>query len=199
MRAKGIRISQGSAESCRKRLIELGLLEGRLRVARERGNTVFPVTAYPPADLEGERCEIEFQEARKRISYRKIAKVPEELRSQLPSSFDIIGTKALVKLPESLRQHGTEIGEAILKAHPSLDSVFEDRGVEGEFRTRAVKRLAGSGVTETVVTEYGLRFRLDVSKTFYSPRLASERKLVCASIRAGERVLDMFAGVGPFS
>lgn len=199
MRAKGIRISQGSAESCRKRLLELGLLERSLRVSRDSGSIVFPVTAYPPADFEGERCEIEFQDARKRISYREIARIPDEIRSQLPSSFDTIGSKALVKLPEALRPYGVEIGEAILMAHRSLDSVFEDRGVEGEFRTRAVTRLAGSGATETVVTEYGIRLRLDVSKTFYSPRLASERRLVCSSIGAGERVLDMFAGVGPFS
>lgn len=199
MRAKGIRISQGSAESCRKRLTELQILDRHLRPSREGRIVVFPVTAYPPADFDGERCEADFKESRPRRSYREVARVPDELRSHIPSSFDTIGKKALVKLPESLSHYGREVGEAILKTHPSLDAVFEDGGVEGEFRTRKVARLAGEGTTETVVTEFGIRLRLDVSKTFYSPRLATERRLVCSSIRPGELILDMFAGVGPFS
>ena len=59
--------------------------------------------------------------------------------------------------------------------------------------------IAGKGGTETALTEYGLTFGLDVARTFFSPRLATERRRVVSTIGRNERILDMFAGVGPFS
>jgi tRNA (guanine37-N1)-methyltransferase len=46
--------------------------------------------------------------------------------------------------------------------------------------------------------ESGFRYKLDVSRVFFSPRLATERKRVFSSVREGERVLVPFCGVGPF-
>ena len=70
--------------------------------------------------------------------------------------------------------------------------------VTGEFRTREWDHLAGDS-TETVHREYGCEFALDVAAVYFSPRLATERHRVTETIAAGERVVDMFAGVGPFA
>lgn len=199
MRSKGIRISPDRAEEVRRRLASLDLLDRALRIFTDGTTVVLPVTDYPGEPFQGEQCMADFAEKKMREGYRDNIRLPAGLKKHLPSSFDVIGTKALLKLPKELEGHEIELGEAILKANPSLDSVFVDRGVYGELRTRTVRAVAGTGVTETVVTEYGLKFRLDVAKTFYSPRLASERRNVSSTIMPGERVLDMFAGVGPFS
>lgn len=199
MRAKGIRISPAYAEDARKRLGSLGLLDNRLRIIRQGDHVVIPLTGYPETSFPGKRCVADFKEVAIRRNYRHFADVPEALRKHLPASFDIIGTKALLKIPDELCRYEREVGEAILLAHPSLDTVFSDSGVAGEFRTRRIHAIAGTGTTDTVVTEYGVRLRLDVARTFYSPRLASERRRVCSTLSPGERVLDMFAGVGPFS
>lgn len=199
MRARGIRISPERAEGCRMRLQQLGLLDRTLRSVSLDGMIVFPVTAYPAKLEEGERCEADFPDSSSRRNYRDIVELPGDAMPLLPSSFDMIGTKALVKLPAELERYGEEIGRAILEAHGSLDSVFQDRGVAGEFRLRRLTLLAGKGGTETKLNEYGLRIALDVAKTFYSPRLASERRRIGTAVGPGERVLDMFAGVGPFA
>jgi tRNA (guanine37-N1)-methyltransferase len=53
--------------------------------------------------------------------------------------------------------------------------------------------------TETVHREYGVEFLVDLASVYFSPRLATERHRVVEQVDAGERVLDMFAGVGPFA
>lgn len=40
---------------------------------------------------------------------------------------------------------------------------------------------------------------MDVARCYFSPRLASERSRIADEARMGESVLNMFAGVGPFS
>jgi tRNA (guanine37-N1)-methyltransferase len=71
--------------------------------------------------------------------------------------------------------------------------------VKGEFRTRDLEHLAGERRTITVQKEYGLRYELDLSTVYFSPRLATERKRISDMAQPGERVIDMFCGVGPFS
>ncbi len=199
MRSKGIRILPADAEEARKSLAALGLLNRELRIATEGEHVLLPVTDYPGARFVGERCMADFQERGARGGYRESAVIPAGLKRYLPSSFDVVGTKAILKLPGELVGYEKNIGEAILNSNKSLDSVFIDSGVSGPYRTRTVRAVAGRGGTETEITEFGIRLKLDVSKTFYSPRLASERMRVCSTIGQDERILDMFAGVGPFS
>ncbi|MFH1834561.1 MAG: methyltransferase, partial [Methanobacteriota archaeon] len=68
-----------------------------------------------------------------------------------------------------------------------------------EYRTRSVEVVAGENRTETVHKEYGCYYKLDVSKAYFSPRSGTERKRVADQVEDGERVLVLFAGVGPFS
>jgi tRNA (guanine37-N1)-methyltransferase len=49
------------------------------------------------------------------------------------------------------------------------------------------------------VTEYGLHFDVDLALAYFSARLSTERQRVLDLVADGERVLDMFAGVGPFA
>ena len=44
-----------------------------------------------------------------------------------------------------------------------------------------------------------MKFKADISKVYFSPRLATERHRVSMLVRKGEYVLDAFAGVAPFS
>ena len=38
-----------------------------------------------------------------------------------------------------------------------------------------------------------------LKETYFSPRLANERKRITSLVKPGETVVDMFAGVAPFS
>ncbi|MDQ6964792.1 MAG: methyltransferase domain-containing protein, partial [Mariprofundales bacterium] len=68
----------------------------------------------------------------------------------------------------------------------------------GEFRTRVLTHIRGVRRTETTYREHGLVYELDVSRVYFTPRLATERLRVAEGIEGGV-VVDMFAGVGPFS
>src|SRR5438552_14740080 len=54
-------------------------------------------------------------------------------------------------------------------------------------------------MTHTTHKTYGCLFGVDLSKAFFSPRLSTEHQRVVQMVEKGERVVDMFAGVGPFS
>ncbi len=199
MYTRGIRVSLSEAEKARRELIRTGAIDSRLLLLKDEKGVVIPVTDFPPSREGWEQCFAVFREKRQvKGGYRELLG-PGAWTDSLPASFDVLGTKALIRLQPELSDRHHEIGDAILKANRSLDSVFRDDGVHGEYRIRKLTLIAGSGGTETSVSEYGLKFRLDVAKTFYSPRLAVERKRVASAIAPGERILDMFAGVGPFS
>jgi tRNA (guanine37-N1)-methyltransferase len=127
-------------------------------------------------------------------------KVPEELLSSLPRSYDIIGEIGIIELFEELAPFSSIIGDGIMEINPHLRLVLRKSGqVSGTFRTREYETIAGKGNTETIHEEFSCLFRLDVTKVYFNPRLSNERMRVARQIKGGERVLDMFAGVGPYS
>ena len=62
-----------------------------------------------------------------------------------------------------------------------------------------VEVVAGENRTETVHREHGCSYKLDVSAAYFSPRLGTERMRVASQVSPGERVLVLFAGVGPYA
>ncbi|AMQ17998.1 tRNA (guanine(37)-N1)-methyltransferase Trm5b [Thermococcus peptonophilus] len=193
-----VKVPKREAENVRRKLIELGVLAKGYSPKREKDFVLFPVTR----PVEGfELAEAEFKKTERRPhSYREVVEVPKELRSLLPSSFDIIGDIAIIELPEELIEYGKAIGEAILKVHRHIKAVFaKGSKVSGEYRVRELIHLAGEKRTETLHRENGIRLKLDVAKVYFSPRLATERMRVFEKVQPGEIIFDMFAGVGPYS
>ena len=47
--------------------------------------------------------------------------------------------------------------------------------------------------------EHGCRYNVDLAGAFFSARLGTERKMVADMVKSGQHVVDLFAGVGPFS
>jgi len=126
--------------------------------------------------------------------------VPRNLMSELPRSLDVIGDIAIVEISPKLDAYSSAIGEGILQANPCVRLVLKKTGgVEGVFRTRGLKAIAGLDGTETVHREFGCKYRLDVLSTYFNPRLSSERRRVAGLVGKAEVVVDLFAGVGPYS
>ena len=124
---------------------------------------------------------------------------PEQARA-VETGIDIVGDIAIVKLAETVKDQGALVGEAILEAMKNVRAVFDQEGgLEGDFRLRRLRLLAGEGRTLTLHRENGLRFMVDVERCYFSPRLSTERMRIADLARDGESVLNMFAGVGPYS
>lgn len=137
----------------------------------------------------------------KGLSYKDLLaeRLPREVVSRLPRSFDVIGDIALIKLPEDLKPYGREISEAIAKIHARVRAVYSRGPAEGTLRIPRLHHLWGEERTETVYRENGLRLSVDISKMYVNPRLGSERLRVASEILDGELVLDVFSSYGAFA
>ena len=71
--------------------------------------------------------------------------------------------------------------------------------IQGIIRTRELEHLAGEDNSITIHREFGNRFKLDVRRVYFSPRLATERRRLSQQVANNEVIVDMFAGIGPFS
>jgi tRNA (guanine37-N1)-methyltransferase len=119
---------------------------------------------------------------------------------ELYGAFDQIGNIIILRIPDSLLSKRKVIGEVLLEKVKTAKSVYcQSSPVEGDYRIRKVELLAGEDKTETEYKEHGCRFKIDVEKTFFSPRLSTERERIADLIKDGETVINMFGGVGMFS
>jgi len=193
-----IRVPKEQGESVRNRLVSSDLLNLEARIGQDGDHLLIPILSDSFEGYETVNAELEATE-RRETDYRNLANVPEELKGALPSSFDVIGDIAIVKIPDELISCADTIGDALLKATPSIRSVMLDRGVKGEFRVRDVTPISGSGRTETIHKEFGVTMAVDPGKVYFNPRLSTERMRIALMVKDGETVIDMFAGVAPFS
>jgi tRNA (guanine37-N1)-methyltransferase len=116
------------------------------------------------------------------------------------SGVDVIGDIAIVRLAEFSASEKRRVAAALLSGLKNIRVVMEQEGgIEGEFRLRRLRRLAGEKRTLTNHRENGCTFKVDVAKCYFSPRLSTERLRIAELVKQKERVLNMFAGVGPFS
>jgi len=124
----------------------------------------------------------------------------EQESAELYSAFDQIGDIIVVRIPDLLLSKKKIIGEALLESVHNTRSVFyQSSDVSGDFRTRNLEVIAGEDNTETEYKEHGCRFKIDVEKVFFSPRLSTERKRIAELVQDGEVLINMFGGVGMFS
>jgi tRNA (guanine37-N1)-methyltransferase len=188
------------AESLRRILRERNLLRNDIEILKDGEYVYFPVIAVP-RDLLSYKIVTKSLKL-KTITphcYKDRLTIPKKLTDELPTSYDVVGAIILIKLSKTLFPYRKEIGRALLETHKNIRTVCLIEPVSGEFRIRKVTVIAGENQTLTTHIEYGLSFHVDVETTYFSPRLASERRRVAGLVRPGEIVVDMFAGVAPFS
>jgi tRNA (guanine37-N1)-methyltransferase len=126
--------------------------------------------------------------------------LPPNLLDSLPRALDTIGDIAIIEIPPELNAHASLIGEAVLKTHKNMRTVLAKAGaVSGTYRIRELAVIAGEPRTDTVHKEHGCKYYVDAAKAYFSPRLSHEHNRVASLVQTGETVVDLFAGVGPFS
>ncbi|MEM3094521.1 MAG: class I SAM-dependent methyltransferase family protein [Nitrososphaera sp.] len=124
---------------------------------------------------------------------------PEET-AQVYSAFDQIGDIVIIKIPDELMPKKKLIADAILANVKTAKAVFAQVSpVRGDFRVRDLEFIAGENRTVTEYKEHGCRFKVDVAKTYFSPRLSTERQRIADMVGDNETIINMFAGVGTYS
>lgn len=192
-----IRVPKAFGEEVRKRSISLGVLNNAFKIRTDDDSILIPILSDAFEGYDVMDADLE-PVLREETDYRTIAGVPGELKELLPNSYDVIGDIAVVKLPEELLPYAAQIGNALLKAQPSLRAVMNDAGVKGEMRIREISMIAGSGTSETKHKEFGVTMIVDPGRAYFNPRLSTERMRIASLVKDNEIVIDMFAGVAPF-
>lgn len=208
----GLIISKEEAERALRTLRSMKLTSGMCKLARTSRTVVVPLDHEPsPEEFRKikEQCtnarvtKTSFEEMRKRprnLVESLHGRIPGELLPGLPHSFDVIGEIATIDIPRELLQFSSIIGEGVMEMDPHLRLVLRKSGkVAGTFRTRRLEVIAGTGSTETIHREFSCLFQLDVARAYFNPRLSHERLRVARQVQENECVLDMFAGIGPYS
>jgi len=191
---------------------ELDILNTSLLIIRDERNICVPLTR-PPEEAELAKLKSHVPDVRletavfiqKQPTARTLiealdGKLPSHLLASVPQALDVVGDIAIVEIPLELKQHEAAVGEAILKLHKNVRTVLaKASSISGTFRLREFTFIAGENKTRTIHREFGCQYHIDVTKAYFSPRLSHEHMRVASLVQASEVVVDLFAGVGPFS
>ena len=189
-----LKVQRADAETARARLERKGLLHPDFRAQHDGDFVLWPLAGA----VEGEIVQREGLPARAvGRDYRDA--LPPELRALAPRAFDMLGHVGILRLSDEAEPHAAAIAQALLESHTNLRTVAVDSGVQGQWRVRYLVVVAGEDNLVVQHRENNLRFEVDLQQVFFSPRLAGERARIAALVRPGERLLDAFAGVGPFA
>ncbi|MFX0024866.1 MAG: class I SAM-dependent methyltransferase family protein [Candidatus Hermodarchaeota archaeon] len=135
-------------------------------------------------------------------------KLPPNVFNLLPKSYDIIGHIAIVEFDrfnilnyKKSIKYKKEYAKALIISTNAIKTVYEKKSeIKGRFRLRELKLLSGKDKSETFHKENHCLFKLDIKKTYFTPRLVFERRRLSAyDLKEHELIIDMFAGIGPFS
>lgn len=120
--------------------------------------------------------------------------------NEIYSAFDIIGDIVIIKIPDTMIGKKQLIAETILTNVKRIKSVFmQSSAVRGDFRVRDIEYVAGENRTTTIYKEHNCKFKVDVSKVYFSPRLSTERARIAEIVNDDEVIVNMFAGICTFS
>lgn len=91
-------------------------------------------------------------------------------------------------------------GQVTLDKHQLIKTVVNKTDqIDNTFRFFKMEVLAGEDNLVATINENGCSFTFDFSKVYWNSRLHSEHNRLVVLLKRGESVLDVFAGVGPFS
>jgi len=116
----------------------------------------------------------------------------------LRNSYDVVGDIAILEIDPKLKKYEKKIANEVLKFKNVNTVVKKEGGHEGIYRLQKYKFLAGENKRETIYRENGVIVKLDIEKTYFSPRLSNERMRIAKQVKDCEDVLVMFSGCGVY-
>jgi len=201
-----IKIKKEYGEYVLKVLRKESLIDSSYEIIREKEYILIPlVKPEIPSSLTHINPVVVTCNPKKRRhvrNYRELLldRVPQKVYENLPSSYDIVGDVIFIRLNNISEKYWKEIGKALLEFHKGRKAVYAIVGeTSGLERVLPLKLIAGVHVNKTFYVEYGCKFIVYVGKVYINPSFSFEHKRISEHVHDGERVLDMFAGIGGFS
>ena len=223
---KFIKIKQESAEKFLKllktKLTNEPFVDRRIKVIHEGAYVLFPliddvekvnrligeISSQLNFNIVNSEGVVEENYKYRSIEDALVGELPENILELVPKSYDVIGKIAIVEFDhintindKNVSSYKKKVAEALVSVNKSVKTVYEKLSeVKGIYRLKELKIIYGEDNPETIHKENDCYFKLDVKKTYFTPRLVFERNRVSSSsFKKQELIVDMFTGVGPFS
>ena len=195
---KCVKVPLRQINDTRIKLMSDGLMNMEYRIKTTDEFGYIPITK----DIDGYTIEDIELEPMKKVPHNFAEILEDELThdeiENLKTPFDTIGDIVILEIPDELHDKKQLIGDAAYKFTKRKAIYMKKSAIKGTIRVRDLEFLSGVDDSVTIHKEHGVRLKLDVREVYFSPRLATERKRVMESVKDGEKILDMFCGIGPF-
>ncbi len=206
---KHVKVYWAQAERVKRLLLCNSLMDKSFLVQHSPGCTYFPLVNVSMKKAKNllKNCDVSIVDIEPKsapwIPKRTNAKEalnPNVLRGS-GAGYDILGNIAIIEAPAAAKAADVKrFAEYVMRANRSITTVLRKTGpVEGVYRIRGVRYIAGKRTFAAVYRENGCIFEFDVRKTFFSNRLSYERARMADLAKHDKNVMVMFAGVGPFA
>ncbi len=207
----GLKVPLKDAEKWKQYIVVNRLIDKEHYYIKDKKHIYFPITSkfvilQSKAASKDSSKEISFVEKDFPESVHK-GTLKDNLEKELTkeefafvkTAHDIIGSIAIIEIPEDLEKREKLIAETLLKVNSQIKTVLKKANIhEGVFRTQKMTYLAGVNTKETIYKENNVQLKLDVEKVYFSIRLGNERKRIMQQVKSGEEILVMFSGAAPY-
>lgn len=174
------------AEQTRKHLSSINVISNDYEIETHSGRAYIPVKS----EVDGYRIEDVDN-----LASKDKDKTVEDILGYNPT-YEWIGDIVVLNVEKGRQE---EVVEAFKSSvHNPKSIVNKTSPISGVTRVADYNLLYGDN-TKTVSREYGYEYKLDISCTYFTPRLAEERQRVVSKVQKDSNTFDMFAGVGPYS
>lgn len=117
----------------------------------------------------------------------------------VPSSFDIVGSIAILEIPDGLKKKEKLVAKEFMNLFKQVKTVVKKSGIHyGKYRRQKLMVIAGEKTKIAECKESGIIMNVDLENCYFSSRLGTERLRIAQQIVPGEKVLVMFSGVAPY-
>lgn len=199
----GLKVLLIDAEKCKKYIVDNGLLDKEHYYSKDKEHIYFPLKKkfVVPKNIDAAIVEKDFKKSLRKGTLKE--NLSKKLSSKefefVKTAHDIIGSIAIVEIPEDLRKREKIIAETLLQVNSHIKTVLRKADIHGGvYRTQKMIYLAGVNTKETIYRENNVQIKLDVEKVYFSIRLGNERKRIMNLVKPGEEILTMFSGCAPY-
>ncbi len=206
----------------KKKFSDVNIIDKRKKVLHSGSYVLFPLIQNREnlnTFIESDEFDLKFEiintigELDPNYKFRSLEEaladvLPEDIIDLIPKSYDVIGKIAIIEFDrfntlniDKTSLYKKKVAEAIVNVNKGVETVYEKKSeVKGKHRLKDLQFIIGADNPETIHKENDCMFKLNVKSTYFTPRLVFERKrLSVLNFAKNELIVDLFAGVGPFS
>ena len=199
----GLKVPLKDAEKWKQYIIVNSFINNNYQYLKDKSHIYFPLKSeFIIIRSQGlEFVDKEFNKTKHKGTLREnLGKslTKEELEF-VKTAHDIIGSIAILEIPQDLEKREKIIAEILLQTNKQIKTVLKKAEIHGGvYRTQKMIYLAGEKTKETVYRENNVQLKLDVEKVYFSIRLSNERKRIMNLVQQGEEILVLFSGCAPY-